>query len=818
MLAAILTLSGMTLTSCSTNDLPVDNNPLAEQLEGVWYAKYDAEGTINDLYENYEAHYTYVVEIYRFDEDSISVWNRYFFDGDDEEPITDLGGGSNGLGAFTYTSKADGTVSVTLSNTESAPEANRKDYLPLTRTLRLEGDKLSAKGVDGQDITMRPDNIYLEKKIVEWNTALHGGSGDLSHNPNDIAGPLGFNNSYWRSKETILIFDDGNHWARGYHGYSEIALPWSKNDVQTNLPMDFCDDITPENGWELVLNRCGYDGIPNENFFFLYNKYMGIMRIFYYMPEHFTAGNDHVWEISMTDNLALRSPWRYGIPEDVKINDKSAIGQTSSKTMINYVTPWSEYFGIDGTIVPKTGWWAFDVDMSNYRPDLDFSNEQIELHLRSVETGQTTLLSYMMANIDGSLTADINLNTQTKQPTAASSFFNGLGKIGKLVGNVAAAVAAGAEGNFFGCFSAVGNAFGAVSDLAGTCGGGGVTGYEGSLNGKLNLGLNGSINTQGFTTSSAVTTGIASPKIYMKQFDVDSKFFGKGVWNLKTSPVIYMTNQLLRYNYTDTGGWGAGSTSRYNDKYVPSAFGTKCSPRYGCLWFFDPSSVEVELNPNVFPTNKIDWIQVDAICGAHPANGITATDPFRKAFGLQSRNLGRNNAEDYVGGKAYADSRYDDSKAPFKYILNDGNEVLTNFYYGVDNNNGLSYIVQAPLENIGGRIQSYYGVGKDGNFILEPQMAVPVWYEACVAPPVEVNVQVSVKMQNDDKIYVFNRIFLPEIKTLPSTQDDLTKFYNDIKAHKLSEKQNGHRDTYDYHIKRTFDKIKKLFPDANISK
>jgi hypothetical protein len=50
--------------------------------------------------------------------------------------------------------------------------------------------------------------------------------------------------------------------------------------------------------------------------------------------------------------------------------------------------------------------------------------------------------------------------------------------------------------------------------------------------------------------------------------------------------------------------------------------------------FFDPSSVEVELSPKVFPESEIEWMQVDAIAGARKEIERTGTDPARIALGL----------------------------------------------------------------------------------------------------------------------------------------------------------------------------------------
>ena len=65
---------------------------------------------------------------------------------------------------------------------------------------------------------------------------------------------------------------------------------------------------------------------------------------------------------------ALHSLFGYGVPSTANVKDKSLLGPTGNGTMVNYVAPWVEMTSDDGLIVPKDGWWAFDVDLSLYRP------------------------------------------------------------------------------------------------------------------------------------------------------------------------------------------------------------------------------------------------------------------------------------------------------------------------------------------------------------------------------------------------------------------------------------------------------------------
>ena len=146
-------------------------------------------------------------------------------------------------------------------------------------------------------------------------------------------------------------------------------------------------------------------------------------------------------------------------------------------------------------------------------------------------------------------------------------------------------------------------------------------------------------------------------------------------------------------------------------------------------------------------------------------------------------------------------------------------EILSNFYYGnYPYPNGFQkYGLYAPIEKVNGIPQVVWGLGdNDRQLLLEPQMACDS-KNPCIAPPVEVNVQVTLTMK-DGKKYVFNRIYLPQITFKNNTQAELENLWNtafNVKDYKNYQQYD--LETYDYNRKRCYDKIKFMFPKANIS-
>ncbi len=779
----MLCMASFGLTSCSDNDL---TDPTVEQVKGTWWLQYDEQGkTFSNI------NYTRVIEILNFKEDGTGWWSRIFFDNDDNTPL-DRYGGKSSDGSFTYTTAPDGTVILKLG------EDWDKKYYP---------EQFTIKYLDGQLVVTRDDaTINMDEaseQMAVWLEQLStGGASADSYNINDAD----FTAENWRQQEAIYIYDGAGKIKdeRGDDGYNLVNLPWYEGDRLTNLPEGFVEDITPENGWEWAFNRCGSRAIQNNNFFALYNKFTGILRFFFYLPYGFSTGNDHVWQVSMTDHLAQQIPWRYGIPMDKTITDKAAIGQSGTGTFMFYTTPWTNYMGDQGEIVPNAGWWAFDVDISLYRTETFAKTDNIRLQMRSWTTQHVTLNSTITAAIDGSIKQTINADVNMVQTQHLNNSTMGvIAKVGSIGGSLFSAVSNCMSGNTGDAVSAVIDMGKAGANLAGikTEAAQDIDGsITGSLDGTINLGMTGNIDTEGTIRGSAPTVGIASPTFYLKDFYTKTSHVGQGVWNLKTSPVVIVSNigrSLLR------GDWGI-TLPRDNSGYE-----IWCEALYS---FIDPSSIQVELNPKIFPEDKIEWMQVDAIRGLRGVMGWTGTDAHRQALGLSSRAI---------------------LTKPGTKIISANAPHIENYLYASENKFGTQFAVQTPWQSTNiiypdfgyTPVECVTGCGyKENNkitYIIEPQMFQSdwEWEESYTSHPLhvageEINVTLIIKLKDRKEPIVLNRMYLPEysIQNLASaarSQALLKRLY--LKKN-LSSKTKGRTWWYDYQT----DYIYRLIKEAKI--
>ena len=774
--------------SCAEHDNPVDPNPLAKQVSGMWWSLADQEGTYKDATDSYP--YTRMGQAICFNEDGTGYGVTFFFNDEQGDPIAIIGG--EGMCPFTYTSKADGRLSLDFSDAyyEYADYFKKWTMSYASEAVTATNGKLT--------LTLEKPSDQMAETIRDWDQQFNGGAaiGGTGFNPNDED----FTIDNWRNEPGIYLYDGTGEYTITQKGrtckFSLVPLPWYEGTKLTNLPEGFCDDITPENGWELALNLCGNTegSIKNNNFFALYNKYLGILRFFYFMPEGFTSGNDHVWQVSLGDNLAQHSLYGYGVPSDRTFTNKAVIGQTGAETYMEYVTPWVDYQSSDGLVVPNAGWWAFDVDLSMYRANANHSEKSsIKLQMRSWDKHTTSLYSAMTANIDGTLKASLKLDAVAKKSSSTTK--------GVLMGLQAAAQAGSAIANFAsqnwaGGLTSLGQMFGTGASLTGLGKDGGTTGYTGSLDGTISLGLDGNINTSGVIDGSKTITGIPSPTFSLSDFDLKNSHIGQGVWNLKTAPVVYFITRFA-FDYDLYGELRTGA-------YHP--------------YFFDPSSIEVELNPDIFPESQIEWMEVDAICGAtadkqdivqgddyyrctaHTVYHISGNEALRDAYGAISTRT-----PFYKSGYY---SHWGQQECMFDFLYNSDDKLGMEKQHTIFNKEYKLYGWPFPF-----KIQ---GRGKNG-FALEPQLLNGTSFREQdqaynFLPFVEVNVKVKVKMRGMENPIVLSRNYLPDIMDY----GDGSEFAKSRRhSRPYQSKMSGHTDLYDYQMKRINDIIDRYsLPDA----
>lgn len=799
MLAAILTFCGatMTLTSCSekidTPVVPIDlsqemtetelqqalvgmHTDISDYVEGgeglrVWDLRKDNTFTAYDLYYDDELNFTvdtvsgkwrpllnidpwwngaekmklqgftvtynneFLPESYNEPQESYFAFLAES-DDEDQEDINDA--------LFILDDNAVNTLA-TLDQEETEENAQAR-----TRAASLGGSSTDAISTLGSCLTdgVKPQQISTKDNLQKFYDATIN---DLSKaglkayfNPNDNGI---FTPANWREQKSILLYDrngsqqrsDGN--GSTYH-FMQVELPWSNGTVISNLPLNFCDNITPQNGWELVMNNCGRTDVENANYFALYNKFTGTLRFFVFVPQGFTTNdiNDHAWEVAMSEELAQHLNMTFSLPMDAKIADKSLIGMYGSDyTMLT--SPWISNKSDDGLTTPSPGWWAFDIDLSLYRKNSSPVGQKIRLQMEGWKKSQVSLSSTIKAQIqEMEYPETFGFNTVTglfgkgkKAYEVYKEFdekFDGLGFLEKI----------GALSNL------ISTGLNVVKGISGAVK---IAGASGEPELKTKQYINGTIDTKGLISSSTAITNMYAPTFELNRFETTKSTLGQGVWNLKHAPIVYQGNICFYDEHT-----------HWVDAVTHSYAGTS----QAAICLFDPTSVEVELNPNVFRDQTIESIQVASLCGVRKGVKHYENDEYRKAFGLEVNKVVTPMATKQMNFNTAIDDYLYESQSKTGSVVQ---------YEKYESKNNTKFDLRGR-----GNID-----GKD-NYVIEPMLLAYIYGdhqykipdEDMILPCYEVTVTVTIKLQGYDKPLVYTRRYLPEIKKL--VFDDAKSIYS----------------------------------------
>lgn len=590
----------------------------------------------------------------------------------------------------------------------------------------------------------------------------------------------------WQDHEDIFIYvqnggdqdiydaETGNQ----VFGFEHHKLPWSRGANESpNLPESIWkevwnDGVKEGNPWRLAMMQIGENSTKNGNFLAFYNKYTGVLRFFFYVHEGITSnGSTHWWGLQMNDLLASRSVFRYGVPLDRNITNaasKAALNQPDF--MGQLVTPWVAN-NFNGASLPlQAGWWAYDLDLSLYRgteatiSTIGDRDNALLMNLFAKENMQAQLSSLFEGTIDGNIDLEA---------TYANSENGKSGGIGEIVGKVKD-VGMGLKDIFDAAMK---------DDVGGSLKGLVALGKKGAImaglmeeekevdpkqltgmKGTINMTMKGKMDTKGMLSTERGINGFAGMVLKRDNFIYDNiPTFGEGVWNLETPPVVYFTNAYVDWRYYYKW-WQDGPNSSdggigfvyYTDKKSP--FGgqsvtkthTHEAPQYsesnepfrGHVAYFDPSSIKIKLNPNLFTPEEIASAKVSAVCGVRKGMAHGSHESYRQAQKLRGSEFSINGNVEYPN-RAFGE-------APFDGLS------------GADDKMGLSTGVKFAVDTYKGRQFGLFGRG-DSDYLIEPQSIHGNAGSDCM-PAYEITVTVTV--MHNGKPIIYSRNYLPEYKEI----------------------------------------------------
>lgn len=589
----------------------------------------------------------------------------------------------------------------------------------------------------------------------------------------------------WENIHTVVVNTSNN--------IETTATPWSSEASISVLPDEICNDVKKKDGWEMVFCSLGNPNVKDANYFALYNRYLGIMRVFCFVADASGNGSEASFGVKL-GSTNHKAPFyhtlAYGIPSSHKdVNTKIDIASTTADSFYAYYSPYT----ITGQHVLTRGWCAFDVDMSAYNnnPDDFFNNdsEHVTLYCSTVSKSDVKLSGTLDASIKGEYTS-------AKLPQNASSG-SGIGStlsmLGELLGNVQMSALANIEraitGSPWDAYSRyAGMAFKGTAWIAQFTEGNPyhVQDLE-EIPGKLDMNLNGTIDLSGYITS-LVPNNIPALKLSAPIMKQAGSHFAHGVWSLEEDPVVYISgNKFMgkgkRINFV------VGENGQYNSSALDY-------DELRLMTFFDPTSVKVNLNTELFP--DIDSVKVEAYYGVLPEQPLGTTAKYQALLNMDERKpICIVNHDKYKKGNIYRSA--DKHTDAMDYISVDKESLIDSDATEEEKK------LYTTVEQAGGNFK-YYGqvvkgmTGTGKKYVLEPQIYFPLLNgnsTVCdgIIPDLVVTVNVTVKAGGS--LYTYTRNFVPKVKVvtdnneLQTVRTRLNNYVDAAKSGKSSEYVNN---------------------------
>lgn len=568
-------------------------------------------------------------------------------------------------------------------------------------------------------------------------------------------------------------------------------LPWV-SDAKTIIPDDIRANYKKSQGWEMAFSYLNVSSLEKVRYFALYNKWTGILRVFNYVTDVSTTGNEFIYQVQMgaatkMNKYPFYHSLEYAVPSCHKpgasLMQYTNFSGTTRQSQ-SFESWYSPYVGILASTAVTEGWNCFDIDMSGFVPESvgDWKADNSETKLKILPVTNSTSNISLRGSLTGQLSGTFR-NEQVIQKggvNALSGFCSGLTTLSSMAsssimsGNQYAKAMKNATGmsswltptKYWGGF-AFSIASGALSKLGELMED--PVDYD-TVPGKIDLTLDATLELAG-TIESASFNNIGMVNVASEAMvsanGIDGHL-GTGVWGLAEDPVIYIDKQDL-FSSDDR----CRMVNRGSGVYSQTNFDTY---NLRLVYFFDPTSVKVNINRKLFPDVKN--VYVTTTCGVYPARQEGNTDIYR-----QFMKLGDRPTIDISNGKNVGQMVTLNNASAVKLIQCEPTDFVSKDAEAFENTSNCTLVTQqnGNIRFYGRQIEEF---GK--KIMVEPQVYVPYekkdgtfFINNPKAP--DFVVTVNIVFEACGSTFVYSKCFLPKIEMIDRAT--ALKHYDRLKAY-----------------------------------
>lgn len=572
---------------------------------------------------------------------------------------------------------------------------------------------------------------------------------------------------------TTDISDFINHWwdcdKVPLQGISmQQYTPWTI-EGGAHIPNEIRKQYTPTQGWEMAFCYLNDEALEDVRSFALYNKWTGQMRVYSYIKDPSGWGNELMFRVYMgetnsTNMYPLYNMFQYGIPSNHEmgksIKPEANLIETKGQTFMTWLTPYSQSASL------SPGWYVCEFDMSGYVPaGKDWLQEskdeaKFKFYAETKDVQEITLKGALKGTLNGSFS-----NERIVQTGGTSALYGISNALGTLSGMASSSISSGnqyaqAMKNDPTSVLSPLKYWGGFACSMGSAILGYIAGIEDPISydtipGKIDLALDASLDLQGYLTKytpNKIHPLAVSPKAISSANGIGGHV-GKGVWGLADDPVVYIDKEVLMCNDDR-----CRIVNRGNGVYSQTEFDT-----YGMrmAWFFDPTSVKVNLNLDLFP--DVSKVYVTTTCGVYPNRPEGNTDGYREMMTLKPRP-----SFDISLGKGVGQLVLLNQSSKVRLAVVAREDLLDTTKDGYETEYNSSFVNQP-----GGNMH-FYGrvIDEFGKLIIvDPQVYVPYTKQGetfLISNPTAPDfvVTVNVVFESQGHTFCYSKCFIPRIEVI----------------------------------------------------
>ncbi len=454
----------------------------------------------------------------------------------------------------------------------------------------------------------------------------------------------------WENIDEVFIYEDDMP--------TEILTPWAE-EAPVKFDPSLLDSLNTRCGWEMAFSKLFNKWAPRSRYFGLYNRYLGLLRIFCYISQSDILGanqGEMSFEVFYGDNIknALYPFYNslvYSIPtnhspEGTKENrldlSVNLIDASTSRSFHDFKVP----SAVTQSRVTTEGWTCIDVNLSGYMPEgvtwTDGKNIHcLDIHCLTQSRTEVSITGKLRGAMKGKFQESQIVDKSEASPS------NGWGATLQRIGNDLSSFSGFAFSSMMALEDWRTGAFGCVDvlDFLSSACTAAVTLINmddtptpqpqlEKIPGKIDLSLNASIDLSG-CLKKWTANGVGSLSVTQRNLaaaskekgDKNSGQIGKGILSLANDPVVCVATQDLMAN-----NWG------FNLYVNGEQSGTYSNPAFDdynvrLITFLDPTSIKVNLNTDAYGGNVTD-VKVYATTYVNPEATYGNTEAFRTMLGL----------------------------------------------------------------------------------------------------------------------------------------------------------------------------------------